>query len=159
MEHVIDSALSDYERGTISRRELVSRLAFITSAAGVSSLAVSAAEAPSFSAVGINHLALRVTDVPRARDFYVKHLGMQVARDDASSSFLTFENGFLALFRGEPAGLHHFCFSVKDYNVLEAEKTLKGLGLEPDQPKGTSRIYFKDPDGLTVQLAAPEHRP
>jgi catechol 2,3-dioxygenase-like lactoylglutathione lyase family enzyme len=159
MEHAIDSILRDYEQGMISRRELVCRLCFLGAAAGVASPPGWAAEEHSFSAIGINHLALRVTDVPRAREFYTKHLGMQVARDDSSSSFLTFENGFLALFRGEPAGLHHFCFSVKDYNVVEAEKTLKSLGFEPDQPRGTNRIYFKDPDGLTVQLAAPEHRP
>jgi catechol 2,3-dioxygenase-like lactoylglutathione lyase family enzyme len=110
-----------------------------------------------FQAVGLNHIALRVTDVPRARDFYIRHLGLEVTRDGGEGScFLSFEGGFLALFRGDEPRMDHYCYSVKDYDVNAAAEKLKSAGITP-RVTG-ERIYFDDPDGLEVQLAAPEHR-
>jgi catechol 2,3-dioxygenase-like lactoylglutathione lyase family enzyme len=112
---------------------------------------------PLFQAVGLNHIALRVTNVPRARDFYIRHLGLKVSRDGGEDScFLSFDGGFLALFRGDEARMDHYCYSVRDYDVRVAEEKLKQAGITP-RVTG-NRIYFDDPDGLEVQLAAPEHR-
>jgi len=34
---------------------------------------------------------------------------------------------------------------------------LKRQGLNPNRPSGTDRVYFPDPDGLTVQLSSVDH--
>ncbi len=34
---------------------------------------------------------------------------------------------------------------------------LKRQGLNPNRPSGTDRVYFSDPDGLTVQLSSVDH--
>lgn len=161
MEKLIESVLNQFESGRISRRQMVAQLAAAAGAASVLSAptAVAAAESPTFRAVNYNHLALRVTDIARSREFYVKHLGMSVARESANDCFLTFGNSFLALFKGDRGELHHYCYGIENYNVAEAEKTLRAEGLEPDQPRGTNRIYFKDPDGITVQLSGVDHAP
>jgi metallothiol transferase len=156
MRKQIDQMLQQFERGRISRRELITALALV--ATGSESVAAARSEPPTFDATGLNHLALRVTDVPRSRDFYRKHLGLEVARDGGESScFLTFGDAFLALFRGSTAAMDHYCYSIRDYDVEDAERKLKKAGLAP-RVTG-SRIYFDDPDGLEVQLASEQHQP
>jgi metallothiol transferase len=164
MENEIGVLLRRYESGELTRREVVRGLTAL--AVGFAATIVAGAEedgpavgGPTFKANGLNHIALRVTDVQRSRNFYVKHLGMTVTREDTDSCFATFGDAFLALFQGDTPGLHHFCFSIDDFNVMEAEKRLRELGLNPNQPRGTNRIYFNDPDGIQLQLAAREHMP
>lgn len=55
--------------------------------------------------------------------------------------------------------MDHYCFSVKDYAVLSAAEKLKEQGIQPDVHARAGRIYFPDPDGLTLQLASEIHRP
>ena len=165
METIIDSAVDQYERGHLSRRQFVGYLAGVMGAAmsGANAAAPSAAQAASgaaFQATGLNHIALRVTDVPRSRDFYKALLGLEVSRDGGEQNcFLTCGDHFVALFRNQEAGMDHYCYSVADYDVNVAKEKLEQEGLEPRTPAGTGRIYFKDPDGLTVQLAGINHRP
>ncbi|HRK35680.1 MAG TPA: VOC family protein [Candidatus Hydrogenedentes bacterium] len=157
MEHVIESVVSKFESGQMSRRQLIAHLTALAAGAAVGTPAL-AESAPSFKATGLNHIALRVTDVARSRDFYKQHLGLTLANESLpGSAFMNFGNAFLALFRGDTPGMHHYCYAVENFNVLEAEKKLRDLGLNPDQPKGTDRIYFDDPDGIQVQLSSADH--
>ena len=152
----IDKLIGEFEKGRLSRRELLKHLGAIIAATsgvgGVTAAQVTEIPASTFQAVGLNHIALSVTDVPRSRDFYIKHLGMKVSRDSASSCFLNFDNGFLALFRAEEPGMDHYCYSIKKYDVSQAEQKLNEQGLDPRRVN--NRIYFDDPDGLEVQLAS-----
>ena len=160
MDTEISSMVLEYEKGHLSRRQLVARLgALVALAAGAAPvLGQEKKSAPTFQATEINHLALRVTDVARSRDFYMKHLGLQLAREGTNNAFLNFGNNFVALFRGEEARMDHYCYSIKNYDVAEAEKKLKAEGMK-DIRRTSGRIYFSDPDGLTVQLAAEQHSP
>jgi catechol 2,3-dioxygenase-like lactoylglutathione lyase family enzyme len=115
-----------------------------------------AREETTFEAVDLNHIALDVTDISRSRDFYMKHLGLAVTQESQSNCFLSFGSNFLALFRSPKAGMNHYCYSIKDYSVTQAAEKLKAEGIEPDIQG--NRIYFPDPDGLTVQLASVDHR-
>src|SRR5262249_7645000 len=136
MEKVIESVLTDFESGRITRRQMVAQLSAL--AVGISAAADAPApdSGPSFQATGYNHIALRVTDVAKSRDFYVKHLGVKVAREALpDNSFLTFGSSFLTLFKGDKGSLDHYCYSVENFSVLDAEKKLRALGLNPDQPK------------------------
>ena len=156
MKNAVETLVNDFEKGRISRRDLVGKLCAVSMlAAGASHAAHH--EKSSFRASGVNHIALNTPDVALSRDFYVKHLGMKVAREGASNCFLTCDDNFLALFRAPDAGLNHFCFSVDDYDVEKAEARLTEEGLEPRRTG--NRIYFKDPHGLTVQLSADKHMP
>jgi catechol 2,3-dioxygenase-like lactoylglutathione lyase family enzyme len=58
---------------------------------------------------------------------------------------------FLTLFKGEHPGLNHYCYAIKEYDVEKAEEKLKAAGLKPRREG--DRIYFPDPDGITVQVA------
>ena len=151
MQDRIERLLQAYEKGGLTRRQLVVGLTALFSG-------TAAATSPStFTATGLNHVALAVTDLGRSRDFYTKLLGMRVSRESAGSCFLTFADNFVALFRRKQAGMDHYCYLVEDYDAHKAAQKLREQNLE--SRVAGNRIYFDDPDGLTVQLAAAEHRP
>ncbi len=151
MQDRIEKLVRAYEKGGLTRRQLV---------VGLTALVSGTAAAPSpstFTATGLNHVALAVTDVARSRDFYTNLLGMRVNRENDGSCFLTFGDNFVALFRRAQAGMDHYCYSVEGYDAHTAALKLREQNLK-SRVTG-DRIYFDDPDGLTVQLAAAEHRP
>jgi catechol 2,3-dioxygenase-like lactoylglutathione lyase family enzyme len=56
----------------------------------------------------------------------------------------------LNLWKGEKPELHHFCFTVKDYDQKRAVEKLRVQNLDPQQ-RGNS-AYFRDPDGYLIQV-------
>ncbi len=154
-EQIVDA----FEHGRLSRRQLVAGLMAIGAAsAGFARLARAAEPATqpaaTFNAASIDHLALSVTDVKRSVAFYQKHLGLRLTRDGGEgSAFLNCgERDFLALFRGERPGMHHFSFSIPNYNAGDAAKRIEAAGLK--LRRAGNRVYFPDPDGLEVQVHA-----
>ena len=152
MQALVSRMLEEYEGGKINRRQLIQALAVVA----VGPRAVAAPES-TFQGVEINHVALRVNDVGRSRDFYQKHLGMPVVRQSSSDCFLGLGENFLALFKGSEARMDHYCIAIQDYDVKRVTEELRRQGMNPDQPSGSNRVYFPDPDGLTVQLSAVDH--
>ena len=153
----VERTLDDFQKGRLTRREAAARLVPLVAAlAGIGKSARGNQESPgTFKALGFNHIALRVTDIPRSRDFYIRHLGLSVSRESSGSCFLDCGEDFLTLFRGSEAGLDHYCYAVEDYDVRSAAEKLREQGFAP-RVTG-NRIYFDDPDGLEVQLAATGH--
>ncbi len=158
MKGEIPKLLDDYDRGRLSRRQLIARLAgFAGAMAAAPRLAHASARADStFTGTNINHIALTVTDLDRARTFYERHLGLEVARQGSNSCFLKCaEHDFVALFKGEKPAMNHYCYAIEQYDPGDAVRKLKAVGIEPRR-RG-DRVYFDDPDGLEVQLAAKTH--
>ena len=154
MEKIISSMLGDYERGSVSRRQLIQGLAAVAAAAQTGS-----ASASTFQGLEVNHVALRVANVAGSRDFYQKHFGLPVVRESSSSCFLGMGKNFLALFHNQNAGMDHFCIAIKNYKADSVMAELEQQGLNPRRPAGSNRVYFPDPDGLEVQVSAPDHQP
>ena len=155
MEATLSRLIDQYDEGKLTRRQLVGSLAAMAGLSGVASETGATAQS-TFQATRLNHIALSVTDVARSRDFYVDHLGLTVSRDAAPNNcFLDCGPNFVALFRGRQAGMHHYCYSIRDFDTEQAAARLRAVDLEPDIQG--RRIYFPDPDGLTVQLASETH--
>ncbi len=152
---IADQIVEQFERGQLSRRQLVSQLMGLGAALALAPNAAGADQAggSTFRATGLDHVALDVTDVPRSRDFYAEHLGLEVIRDGGEASCFLGSGGdfFLTLFRGDRPGLNHYCYAIKDFDADRAEEKLKAAGLKPRRVSG--RIYFDDPDGIEVQVA------
>jgi catechol 2,3-dioxygenase-like lactoylglutathione lyase family enzyme len=151
-----------FEQGKLSRRQLVAQLMALGAAsAGFAQMArgQEAAEpatqnAGTFAANSIDHLALSVTDVKQSVAFYERHLGLRMVRDGGEGSAFLSTSGtdFLALFRGDTPGLHHFSFGIPNYNVDDAARRIEAAGLK--LTRSGNRVYFPDPDGLTLQVHA-----
>jgi catechol 2,3-dioxygenase-like lactoylglutathione lyase family enzyme len=162
-----EKIVDDFQQGRLTRRQLVTRLMGLgaalatldtnaraqqSEATGQGTATPAAAEA-TFRATGLDHIALDVADVPRSRDFYAKHLGLRVIRGDDRALFMGADRDFfLTLFRAEKPALNHYCYAIRNFNPDEAVQKLKDAGLRPRR-EGGGRVYFPDPDGLTVQVA------
>jgi len=94
MEQIVDGLLKDFERGKLTRRQLVQQLAF-GMAAGPAALAsaqtkpaapstIPAPKAPTgWNTVFLDHISFAVADYRRSTTFYRDLLGWQVLHDDA----------------------------------------------------------------------------
>ena len=72
MQLLIEGILSDFERGRLTRRQVVASLAALVTGA-------QAAPNPSgLHAVSLNHVTVRVPDVQRTSQFYQEFFGMPV---------------------------------------------------------------------------------
>ena len=154
MNYEISKMVEDFERGKMTRRELVGHLTAVMAAmAVVPTVGTAQTEATStFQATSVDHVALSVTDVARSRRFYERHLGLEVTRDNgAESCFLSCGKDFLALFRAQDPGLHHYAFSIDDFSADSVVERLEAAGLTPKR-RG-NRVYFDDPDGIEVQVS------
>ncbi len=158
MEADIERIVRNFERGGLSRRQLILQLTAF--AAAVSQLPRAAAAATAgestFEATEIDHVALSVTDIARSRAFYEKHLGLTVMTEGERSCFLRCGDNFVALFKAAEPRMHHYCYAVEEYEAGRAVKRLQAAGLSPRRE--SNRVYFDDPDGLVVQVAAPYRR-
>jgi len=155
MEATLPHLIDQYDQGKLTRRQLLAGLV-ATASLGSATSGAQAASEPTFQATRLNHIALSVTDVARSRDFYVQHLGLPVTSDSSPyNCFLDCGPNFVALFRGSKAGMHHYCYSIPDYDQQDAADRLREVDIEPSLQG--QRIYFPDPDGLTVQLASETH--
>ncbi len=131
--------------------------AFVAAVAGSTRLEAAGQKPSTFEAVGLNHIALNVSNIPRAREFYKQHLGLKVLSESPSNCFLGCGDHFVALFQDTEPGLDHYCYSIKDYEPEKVVNKLNAVGLKPR--RHSNRVYFDDPDGITVQVAAGDHRP
>lgn len=159
MQTQIVKMINDFEHGQLSRRQLIAHLTGLFAASlgatvtfadqqPMSAAANPAGAEPTFDATDLNHIALSVADVERSQKWYQRHLGL---RPTGREGFLTTGKGWLALFQGEP-GLHHYSYSVANYEPAEAVARLKAAGLTPRREG--ERVYFDDPDGIECQISS-----
>ena len=151
----ISSMVDQFAAGRLSRRELVRGLTAIVAAAASRADRAQAQQRPStFQALGLNHLALRVTDLDRTQAFYERHLGMTVIPIGAASPrLLACGPHVLNLFPAAQPQMDHVCFTVPDYDAVDAAARLRAQGITPDVEE--DRVHFLDPDGYKLQVGGP----
>ena len=117
----------------------------------------------------VHHVALNVSDMDRAKEFYVNLLGFSVLGEYVFPSGTKRLDCQLGGTRLEifcypreilhPAdphiGYRHLCFRVTD--IRKTVDELNALGIEtedirPDPMAGGLMTFFRDPDGLTLEL-------
>ncbi len=152
--------IDDFEHGRLSRRQLLAHLTGMVAASVGATIAFAAPQqtqstaspptdaGATFDALDLNHIALSVRDVSRSQKWYERHLRLKPM---GTEGFLTTGKGWLALFQGEKPGLHHYCYSIANYDPDAAVAKLKAAGLTPKRRGG--RVYFDDPDGIECQVA------
>src|SRR5947207_15833730 len=137
MEHIISKLLPDFERGKITRRQLIQNLALTATAASTVSTGEAAAPA---NATYINHVSMQVADYTKTRDFYSGLFGMKVTGDDGKTQCrLTFGDNILiprnASSRpGGKVGVDHIAYTLANWDTdktvkAAVEAELKGRGL------------------------------
>jgi len=161
MEHIINRLLQEYERGKMTRRQLIQTLAVgATAAAGVG-----IAEAAPANATYINHVSMQVADYKKTRDFYAGLFGMKVEGDDGKNECtLRFGDNTIiarnaASRPNKKTGVDHIAYTLANWDTdknvkaaMEAELKRRGLMI---RVTGNS-FHVQDPDGLEVQMGGKE---
>ena len=148
MTSTISKMLEGYEKGKMSRRDLVQGLALLAAGAGTASAA-------GFQGNSINHISLYVSNLQRSTDFYQRALGCSVNKRDGNNQ-LVFGKNFLVLRPGNPPGkVDHFAIGVDGFNQDAVTADLKARGVTPiSEQGGNFGFHILDPDGFPVQISA-----
>jgi catechol 2,3-dioxygenase-like lactoylglutathione lyase family enzyme len=155
MNPVIDALVSGFERGTVSRRELIQKLTTLAAAGvGVAAGATTASAAPLKSG-SINHSSVLVSDMARSMDFYDRVFGLKLLGEDKANKIARLGTGgkVLVSLRVEPpAGrIDHFAIGVEGFNREAVTKELQNMGITPRENIEFG-FYILDPDGAPVQI-------
>jgi catechol-2,3-dioxygenase len=113
-------------------------------------------------ALGLRHLSLKTRDLKGTERFYTSLLGMEVAYRFRGMVFLRTPGGedlldfWQTSRRFDPAagGLDHFGVHVDRKRFLTLKGRLRAAGIKLAGRRGSWGIYFKDPNGYTVEVYA-----
>ena len=157
MDAMITDLVQRFERGGLTRRELIQGLSALVAAAGAPTQA--SAQAAGLQAMSINHTSVLVTDLQRSADFYGRIFGLKTVSEDKANRILRLGTGgsgvastLVSLRQQNPPGtIDHFAIAVQDFNREAVTDRLKQHGLTPANNIEYG-FYIKDPDGAVVQI-------
>lgn len=126
--------------------------------------------------LGLHHITLVCLDAQRTTDFYVGVLGLRMIKQTVNFDDPTSYHIYFGDHKGSPGsavtffewkhvpkgrdgigGTHHFALTVADEKgLLKWKRRLVDLGIKVDGPYDRhyfKSIYFRDPDGVLVEIA------
>jgi catechol 2,3-dioxygenase-like lactoylglutathione lyase family enzyme len=150
MESIISDLVARFEKGSLSRRELVRGLAML--AAG--GAAAAAQEDIDFKGANIDHVSIQVADLQRSVDFYQKLFGFSVVSQDQPLGIVRLgtTRTLVSLNRQSPTGIvDHFAIGIPRFSKESAARYLTQRGASPEDDPYAG-LHVKDPDGINVQI-------
>src|SRR5690606_5178867 len=152
MSNAIESLLTDYEAGGLSRRDLVLTLTALAAAPRLGF-----AQSDVLRARSLNHVSLIVSDLDRSVTFYERLFGLPVVSRQTGGVNLGVGGSFLGIYQGGPSAephINHLCFGLADFDAERTVAALTRSGVEAESRirDGVAQVYCADPDGLRVQL-------
>ena len=151
MEAIISNLVKSFERGALTRRELIQGLAMLTAASGTAAAGLQDA---GFKGAKIDHVSIQVTNLQRSIDFYQKLFGFSVVSQDKENEIvrLGINKTLVSLHHKSPTGVvDHFAIGVDHFDKESVTRDLKLRGLTA-QENIDAGFHVKDPEGLNVQI-------
>src|SRR5436190_12253258 len=140
MEHEISTLIGRYEKGSLSRRELVATLAMLAA------VPATAAAAPAgFTSAGLNHVSVTVSNLNRSVEFYKRVFALPVIPTTGANLVqLGVGKQHLSIRQGSPVGVDHFAIGVDGFNKFNVMGDLKARGASREDAPGVG-FPVKDP--------------
>jgi catechol 2,3-dioxygenase-like lactoylglutathione lyase family enzyme len=151
MEALISNLVSRFERGVLTRRELVQGLTTLAAASGVAS---AQAQDPATKGAKIDHVSIQVSDLPRSIAFYQKMFGFTILSEDKPNEIVRLGAGkvLVSLHHKSPTGLvDHFAIGVEKFDRDSVTRELKARGANPEDNLDAG-FHIVDPAGISVQI-------
>jgi catechol 2,3-dioxygenase-like lactoylglutathione lyase family enzyme len=151
MEAIVSNLVARFEKGLLSRRELVQGLAML--AAG--GTAARAQDGLNFKAATIDHVSLQVADLKRSSEFYQKMFGFKEVSGEPARNILRLGNttNLVSLNLEKPTGIvDHFAIGIPRYNKDVAVRYFTERGVKPLEGNFAG-FHIIDPDGIRVQIS------
>jgi len=149
----LDSLLSSYEHGALSRRQLLGALAALAAP-----VAAGAQPAGVLQGRNLHHVNVQVSDVARSEAFYRTLFGFKPTRVIQGQDAHGFDlpgSGMISIQKGaQPGRLDHFCIGVEQFNAEKMVAAAKAAGVDSARAAGAESFFLRDPDGVNVQVSA-----
>lgn len=149
MEQLINGLIGQYEKGALSRRELVGALAALS----VTGSAAFAADT-GFQSAGINHVSVTASNLQRSVDFYSRVFNLTPQPRNAANlvQLNVGRTAHLSLRQGTNPRFDHFAIGVENFNKDRVVADLKARGAMPIDGGDGAGLHVVDPDGQFVQV-------
>jgi catechol 2,3-dioxygenase-like lactoylglutathione lyase family enzyme len=148
---MIADLVGRFERGALTRRQVIQALTMLVAANNVSP---ANAQAGAIRASSIDHVSILVGDMQRSAQFYQTVFGLSQVSEDKPNRILRLglKRTLVSLRRESEAGVvDHFAIGVENFNKEAVTQELKQRGLTP-QENIQFGFHIKDPDGVVVQI-------
>jgi len=152
MKPIISDLVERYDRGRLSRRELIQGLTLLAAAGSAGAADVAADNG--LVATGIDHVSVLVSDLQRSVAFYQSLFGLSVLSEDKEHDIVRLgrKRVIISLRPEAPKGtVDHFGVAVENFSREAVTRVLKQRGLEA-QENWQYGFYTRDPDGTVVQF-------
>jgi catechol 2,3-dioxygenase-like lactoylglutathione lyase family enzyme len=152
MEAIVSNLLNRFERGLLTRRELVQSLTVLAATSGTTPTAH--AQEAGIQGAKIDHVSIQVIDLPRSIAFYQKMFGLTIVSEDKPNEIVRLGAGkvLVSLHHKSPTGLvDHFAIGVERFDREVVTRQLKERGATPENNLDAG-FHIKDPDGINVQI-------
>jgi catechol 2,3-dioxygenase-like lactoylglutathione lyase family enzyme len=151
MDKVIADLVTNFDAGTLSRRQLIQGLT-VLAAAGAA--APAAAQTTPFKSTRIDHVSIQTADLPRSIEFYRKIFGLTVLNEDKENEIarMGVTKTIVSLHHKRPfAVVDHFAIAIDDFDRDATTKALAEHGYKAEQNLDYG-FYVRDPEGVPVQI-------
>lgn len=152
MDAIISNLVNRFEKGALTRRELIQGLTMLTAAGGAASQAQ--AQESGIKGIRIDHVSIQVSDLPGSVAFYQKMFGLRVVSEDKPNEIvrLGVDKPLVSLHHKSPTGfVDHFAIGVERFDKASVTRELKARGATPEENLDAG-FHIKDPQGIGVQI-------
>lgn len=178
METLIARLIDDFERGTMTRRDLIRSLAVLAAAPAAAAAQTSspapipqAFEPTGWKTVALDHISYAVSDYRRSAAFYRDLMGWTIRNDNGTSQATLDINGLGSIIirnrrertAGGPAErpavtgvINHISWGISPWDTEKVEAALKARGLAPRPDMvgdDFKSFHVLDPDGWDLQIS------
>ena len=149
MEKLINGLIGQYEKGALSRRELVGALAAL-SMTGTTAFAAETG----FQSANINYVSITASNLERSVAFYSRVFNLTREPRPAANlvQLAVGRNMHLSIRQGANPRFDHFSIGIDGFNKDRVIADLKARGAAPIDGGDGAGLHVADPDGLFVQV-------
>jgi catechol 2,3-dioxygenase-like lactoylglutathione lyase family enzyme len=151
----IDGLVSSYERGNLTRRQLLQALGVLATAGAA------AAQAPPEGLLqgrNLHHINVRVSNIAQSEAFYRKLFGLGPTRvvQGPDNHGLDLPGGGVIILQksDQPRRIDHFCVGVNNFDANRMRAAVRDAGIGDVQGTADDNFSVVDPDGLRVQISS-----
>jgi catechol-2,3-dioxygenase len=151
MDKVITDLVTQFDAGTLSRRQLIQGLTVLAAAGAAAS---AAAQTTPFKSTRIDHVSIQTSNLRRSIEFYQKIFGLSVLNEDKENeiSRMGVTKTIVSLHHKQPfAVVDHFAIAIDGFDRDATTKALAELGLKAEENLDYG-FYVRDPEGVPVQI-------
>jgi catechol 2,3-dioxygenase-like lactoylglutathione lyase family enzyme len=157
MVTIIENLVNRFERGSLSRRDLIRGLAMLAATAGTAA----AQDQPAIGtptgiqATKVDHVGILVSDLPRSVDFYTKTFGLVVVSEDKAQGISRVGLGkrqLCSLNKSDtPGRIDHVAIAMDNFTEAGVAKHLADIGVKTSRTPAAG-FHVDDPDGFPLQI-------